>query len=59
MVPLLAGATKTMIVAMLSERVVLRVLMILAEWVSAKSSTSLDNKIVTEIHSKLESDGKL
>ena len=58
-VPLLAGAAKTMVVSMLSERVMLRVLLMLAEWASAKSSTSLDDKIVTEIRTKLEADGKL
>ena len=58
-VPLLAGTAKTMVVAMLSERVVWRVLLMLAEWASAKSSTSLDDKIVTEIRTKLEADGKL
>ena len=58
-VPLLAGAAKTVVVSMLSERVVLRVLLMLAEWASAKSSTSLDDKIVTEIRKKLEADGKL
>jgi len=44
---------------MLSERVVLRVLLMLAEWASAKSTTSLDDKIVNEIRLKLEADGKL
>ena len=58
-VPLLAGAAKTVVVSMLSERVVLSVLRMLAEWASAKSSTSLDDKIVTEIRTKLEADGKL
>ena len=58
-VPLLAGAAKTVVVSMLSERVVLRVLLMLAEWASAKSSTSLDDKIVIEICTKLEADGKL
>ena len=58
-VPLLAGAAKTLVVSMLSERVVLQVLVMLAEWASAKSSTSVDDKIVTEIRSKLEADGKL
>ena len=58
-VPLLAGAAKTVVVSMLSERVVLRVLLMLAEWTSAKSSTSLDDKIVTEIRTNLEADGKL
>ena len=48
-----------MVVSMLSERVVLRVLLMLAEWASKKSTTSLDDKIVTEIRLKLEADGKL
>ena len=58
-VPLFDGCAKTLVVSMLSERVVLRVLLMLAEWASAKSSTSLDDKIVTEIRTKLEADGKL
>ena len=58
-VPLLAGAAKTLVVSMLSERMVLRVLLMLAEWASAKSTTSLDDKIVAQIRSTLEADGKL
>ena len=56
---LLAGAAKTMVVSMLSETVVLRVLLMLAEWAAAKSTTTFDDKIVTEIRTKLEADGKL
>ena len=56
---LLAGGFRTLVVSMLSERVVLKVLVMLAEWASAKSSTSIDDKIVSEIRSKLEADGKL
>ena len=48
-----------MVVSMLSERVVFMVLVMLAEWEPAKSSTSIDDKIVSEIRSKLEADGKL
>ena len=55
-VPLLAGAAKTLVISMLSERVVLRVLLMLAEWASAKSTTTIDDKIVTEIRTKLEAD---
>ena len=58
-VPLLAGCAKTVVVSMLSETVVLRVLLKLAEWASAKSTTTIDDKIVTEIRTKLEADGKL
>ena len=56
---LLAGVAKTLVVSIMSESVVLRVLVMLAEWASAKSSTSIDDKIVSEIRSKLEADGKL
>ena len=54
---LLAGSFRTLVVSMLSERVM--VMVMLAEWASAKSSTSIDDKIVSEIRSKLEADGKL
>ena len=58
-IPNLARVAKTLVVSMLSERVVFRVQLMLAEWASAKSTTSLDDKIVIEIRSKLEADGKL
>ena len=58
-VPILAGAAKTLVISMLSEKVVLRVLLMLAEWASVKSTTTIDDKIVTEIRTKLEADGKL
>ena len=41
-VPLLAGAAKTLVISMLSERVLLRVLVMLSEWAAAKSTNSLD-----------------
>ena len=56
-VPLLAGAAKTLVISMLSERVVLRVLVMLSEWAAAKSINSLDNRLVLEIKTKLEADG--
>ena len=58
-VPLLAGAAKTLVVSMLSERVVLRVLVMLSEWAAAKSTYSLDDRLVSELKAKLESDGKI
>ena len=58
-VPLLAGAAKTLVVSMLSERVVPWVLVRLSEWAAAKSSNSMDDKLVIEIRSKLKADGKL
>ena len=58
-VPLLAGAAKTLVISMLSERVVLRVLVMLSEWAVAKSTNSLDDRLVIEMKTKLEADGKL
>ena len=55
---LLAGAAKTLVISMLSERVVLRVLVMLSEWAAAKSSNSLDDRLVIEMKTKLEADGK-
>ena len=58
-VPLLAGAAKTLVISMLSERVVLRVLVMLSEWAATKSTNSLDDSLVLEKKTKLEPDGKL
>ena len=57
--PLLAGVAKTLVISMLSERVVLRVLVMLSEWAAAKSTNSLDDRLVLEMKTKLEADGKL
>ena len=57
--PLLAGAAKTLVVSMLSERVVLRVLVMLSEQAAAKSTNSIDDRLVTELKAKLESDVKI
>ena len=58
-VPLIAGAAKTLVISMLSERVILRVLVMLSEWAAAKSTNSLDDRLVLEMKTKLEADGKL
>ena len=58
-VPLLAGVAKTLVISMLSERVVLRVLVMLSEWAAAKSTNSLDDRLVLEMKTKLKADGKL
>ena len=58
-VPLPAGAAKTLVISMLSERVVLRVLVMLSEWATAKSTNSLDDRVVSKMKAKLESDGKI
>ena len=56
---LLAGVAKTLVISMLSERVVLRVLVMLSEWAAAKSTKSLDYRLVLEMKTQLEADGKL
>ena len=58
-VPLLAGAAKTLVISMLSERVVLRVLVMLSEWAAAISTNLLDDRRVLEMKTTLEADGKL
>ena len=58
-VPILAGTAKTLVVSMLSERVLLGVLVMLSEWAAAKSTNSLDDRLVLEMKTKLEADGKL
>ena len=58
-VPLLAGAAKTLVVSLLSEMIVLRVLVMLSEWAAAKSTNSLDDRLVSEVKTKFEADGKL
>ena len=58
-VPLLVGAAKTLVVSLLSEMIVLRVLVMLSEWAAAKSTNSLDDRLVLEIKTKLKADGKL
>ena len=56
-VPILAGTAKTLVVSMLSERVLLGVLVMLSEWAAAKSTNSLDNRLVLEIKTMFEEDG--
>ena len=56
-VPILAGTAKTLVVSMLSERVLLGVLVMLSEWAAAKSTNSLNNRLVLEIKTMFEADG--
>ena len=56
---LLLGLAKTLVVLMLSERVILRVLVMLSEWAAAISTNLLDDRRVLEMKTKLEADGKL
>ena len=56
---LLLGLVKTLVVLMLSERVILRGLVMLSEWAAAKSTNSLDDRLVDEMKTKLQADGKI
>ena len=55
-VSLLARDAKTLAILMLSERVVLRIPVMLSEWAAAKSTNSLDDPLVLEMKTKLEAD---
>ena len=55
-VPLLAGVAKNLVISMLSERVVLRVLVMLSEWAAAKSTNSLNDRLVLEMKTKLKNE---
>ena len=55
-VPLLAGAPKTLVISMLSERVVLRVLIMFSKSDAAKTTNSLDDCLVLEMKTKLENE---
>ena len=56
-VPLLARTVKTLVVSMLSERVLLGVLLMLSEWAAGKSTNSLENHLILDIKTKLEANG--
>ena len=55
-VPLLAGCAKTMVVSILSECLVLMVLVMLSEWAAAKSTNSLDDRLVEQLKAKLKAE---
>ena len=57
-VPILAGTAKTLVISMLYERVVMRVMVMLSEWAAAKSTNSLDDRLVLEMKTKLEDEGR-
>ena len=46
-IELLAEGFRTLVVSMLSERVMVNIGDVFAEWASANSSTSIDDKIVS------------
>ena len=58
-VPLLAGTAKTLLVSLLSERIIIVVFVQVAEWLAERSSNKLDDKLVQTLRERLEEQGKI
>lgn len=58
-VPLLAGTAKTLLVSLLSERIIIVVFVQVAEWLAERSSNKLDDKLVQTLRKRLEEQGKI
>ena len=50
---------KTLMLSMFTEKMILQMILTLAEWACDKTTNSIDDKIVEDIKAKLEQDGKL
>ena len=59
MIPILAGTAKTILVSLLSERVIIIVFIQVAEWLSKKSSNSLDDQLVQTLKLRLKEINKI
>tara|TARA_R100000655_G_scaffold100887_1_gene145585 strand:- start:473 stop:655 length:183 start_codon:yes stop_codon:yes gene_type:complete len=58
-IPLLAGTAKTLLISLLSERVIITVFVQVGEWLAARSSNKLDDKLVETLRERLEEQGKI
>tara|TARA_Y100001963_G_scaffold49690_1_gene69663 strand:+ start:1174 stop:1356 length:183 start_codon:yes stop_codon:yes gene_type:complete len=58
-VPLLAGTAKTLLISLLSERIIIVVFVQVAEWLAERSSNKLDDKLVQTLRKRLEEQGKI
>jgi hypothetical protein len=58
-VPLLAGTAKTLLISLLSERIIIVVFIQVAEWLAERSSNKLDDKLVQTLRKRLEEQGKI
>tara|TARA_R100000458_G_C8254759_1_gene231041 strand:+ start:718 stop:900 length:183 start_codon:yes stop_codon:yes gene_type:complete len=58
-VPMLAGTAKTLLISLLSERVIITVFVQVGEWLAARSSNKLDDKLVETLRERLEEQGKI
>ena len=59
MIPILAGTAKTILVSLLSERVIIVVFIQVAEWLAQKSSNSLDDQLVQTLKLRLKEINKI
>ena len=59
MIPILAGTAKTILISLLSERVIIVVFIQVAEWLSQKSSNSLDDQLVQTLKLRLKEINKI
>jgi hypothetical protein len=59
MIAILAGTAKTLLISLLSERVIIRVFVEVADWLAKRSSNDLDDKLVKTLRTRLEETGKL
>lgn len=59
MIPILAGTAKTILVSLLSERVIIVVFIQVAEWLAQKSSNSLDDQLVQTLKLRLQEINKI
>ena len=51
------GAAKTMILSMLTERIILRLTLEILEWAVKRSSNSIDDKLVAMMRQRLQETG--
>ena len=59
MIPILAGTAKTILISLLSERVIIVVFIQVAEWLAKKSSNSLDDQLVQTLKLRLKEINKI
>jgi transcription initiation factor IIE alpha subunit len=59
MIPILAGTAKTILVSLLSERVIIVIFIQVAEWLAEKSSNSLDDQLVQTLKLRLKEINKI
>jgi hypothetical protein len=58
-IPLLAGTAKTLLISLLSERVIITVFIQVGEWLAERSSNKLDDQLVKTLRERLEEQGKI